>query len=120
MVAGIVHLRGYDLDEPRTRDAILASLLGEERVLKLIKSRDLPGTPMELAAAKVHDELAGHGDRQRGRLRADHPRRRQAAGHCRRSPGASWSAGSSVPATDAYVTWKVGRYVDREFLSRGR
>jgi hypothetical protein len=22
--------------------------------------------------------------------------------------------------TDAFVTWKVGRYVDREFLSRGQ
>ena len=35
MVAGIVHLRGYDLDEPRVRAAILASVLGEEKILKL-------------------------------------------------------------------------------------
>ena len=46
MIAGIAHLRGYDLDDPRTRDAILACLLGEEKILRMVKSRTLPGTPM--------------------------------------------------------------------------
>ncbi|MGZ4501318.1 MAG: EcsC family protein, partial [Nocardioidaceae bacterium] len=55
MVAGIVHLRGYDLADQRTRNAILACLLGEERVLALVKSRTLPGSPMELASALVND-----------------------------------------------------------------
>ena len=55
MVAGILHLRGYDLDDPRVRTAILASLLGEERMLALIKKKQLPGTPMALATAPVHD-----------------------------------------------------------------
>src|SRR3982751_3631160 len=32
MVAGIAPLRGYALDDPRTRDAILACLLGEEKI----------------------------------------------------------------------------------------
>ena len=55
MVAGIAHLRGYDLEDKRTRNAILASLLGEERMLALIKKKKLPGTPMALATAPVHD-----------------------------------------------------------------
>src|SRR5215208_5997137 len=55
MVAGIAHLRGYDLSDPRTRAAILACLLGEERILRMVKHRTLPGTPMEIAAAAVHD-----------------------------------------------------------------
>src|SRR3954452_14009753 len=55
MVAGIAHLRGYDLADPRTRDAILACLLGEERLLRMLKAHTLPGTPMEIAAAAVHD-----------------------------------------------------------------
>src|SRR3954451_22341271 len=53
MVAGIVHLRGYDLADPRPRAAILTCLLGEERINKLVKNRTLPGTPMELAGAQV-------------------------------------------------------------------
>ena len=32
MVAGIAHLRGYDLDDPRVRNAILACILGEDAV----------------------------------------------------------------------------------------
>src|SRR3954453_10924043 len=55
MVAGIAHLRGYDLDDPRTRDAILDCLLGEERILRILKAGMLPGTPMEIAAAPAHD-----------------------------------------------------------------
>ena len=30
MIAGIAHLRGYDLEDPRVRNAILVLLLGEE------------------------------------------------------------------------------------------
>ena len=30
MVAGIAHLRGYDLTDPRVRNAVLVSMLGEE------------------------------------------------------------------------------------------
>ena len=31
LVGGIAHLRGYDLDDPRVRNAVLACMLGEER-----------------------------------------------------------------------------------------
>src|SRR3954447_13850928 len=54
MVAGIAHLRGYDLDDPRTRDAILACLLGEERILRMMKTGALPGPPMEIASPPGH------------------------------------------------------------------
>ena len=37
MIAGIAHLRGYDLDDPRVRNAILACLLGEDAVDAMIK-----------------------------------------------------------------------------------
>src|SRR4029079_17346943 len=36
MVAAILHLRGYDLEDPRVRNGILAALLGEERMLSMI------------------------------------------------------------------------------------
>ena len=37
MVAGIAHLRGYDLADPRVRNAILLCTLGEEAVKNLVK-----------------------------------------------------------------------------------
>ena len=49
MIAGIVHLRGYDLDDPRVRNAILVTLLGEATVNAMVKKKDLPGPPMALA-----------------------------------------------------------------------
>ena len=55
LVAAIAHLRGYDLDDPRVRDAVLAALLGEERLHELVRRKKLPGTPMALATAPVHD-----------------------------------------------------------------
>src|ERR671915_887566 len=51
MVAGIAHLRGYDLEDPRVRNAILVGILGEEAVNSLVKRRKLPAPPMALATA---------------------------------------------------------------------
>lgn len=119
MVAGILHLRGYDLDDARTRDAILASLLGEERVLSMVKKRDLPGSPMEIAHALHPDpEL----DRQlandvAAELIARAAGKRLATTVGRRVPVVGGVVGAG---TDAFVTWRIGRYVDREFLPRAR
>ena len=119
MVAGILHLRGYDLDEPRVRDAILGCLLGEEKILHLVGRRDLPGTPMEIATATVHDP---HLDDQlanevAAELIARAAGKRVATTVGRRVPVVGGVVGAG---TDAYVTWRIGRYVDREFLPRKR
>ena len=55
MVAGIAHLHGYDLDDPRVRNAILTCMLGRQLVDERIKTRTLPGPPMAIATAPVHD-----------------------------------------------------------------
>src|SRR5664279_4548229 len=55
MVGGIAHLRGYDLDDQRVRDAILACMLGEDKVKTLVKKKRLPAPPMAIATAPVHD-----------------------------------------------------------------
>lgn len=117
MVAGIVHLRGHELDDPRTRDAILASLLGEERILKMVKARDLPGTPMELAAAKVHDPSLDTliANEVASELIARAAGKRLATTVGRRVPVVGGVVGAT---TDGFVTWKIGRYVDREFLPK--
>src|SRR3954467_10941927 len=53
MIAGIAHLRGYDLQDPRVRNAVLATMIGEDGVNTLIKKRKLPAPPMALATAPV-------------------------------------------------------------------
>jgi len=55
LVAGIAHLRGYDLADPRVRTAGLVCLLGEDSVGSLVKRKKLPGGPMLLATSPVHD-----------------------------------------------------------------
>ena len=55
MIAGIAHLRGYDLDDPRVRNAILACMLGEETVEALVTKKKLPAPPMALATAPTFD-----------------------------------------------------------------
>ncbi|WP_082574809.1 MULTISPECIES: EcsC family protein [unclassified Nocardioides] len=55
MVAVIAHLRGYDLEDPRVRNAVLACLLGEDRVDALVRASKIPAPPMALATAPVHD-----------------------------------------------------------------
>ncbi len=55
MIAGIAHLRGYDLADPRVRNAILVCLLDEDIVSRLVKKKQLPAPPMALATAPAHD-----------------------------------------------------------------
>jgi|EndMetStandDraft_8_1072994.scaffolds.fasta_scaffold47777_4 hypothetical protein len=117
MVAGIAHLRGYDLADMRVHNAILAALLGDEAVLVLLKKKKIPGTPMAIATAPLYDDsidqvMAGQ----------------VAAAMVAKVAGKQIviTAGKRVPivggllgaGTDAYSTWLVGRYAQREFLPR--
>src|SRR3954453_15310918 len=54
MVAGIAHLRGYDLEDPRVRNAILTCIIGEDQVTRLVRKNKLPAPPMALATAPAH------------------------------------------------------------------
>jgi hypothetical protein len=118
-IAAIAHLRGYDLDDPRVRNAILTCLLGEETVNALVKKHKLPAPPMALATAPRHDpeldkvisaEVASD-------LVTRVAGKRLATTVGRRIPIAGGFVGMGV---DAYATWKVGRYADRELLPRAR
>jgi hypothetical protein len=119
MIAGIAHLRGYDLADPRTRNAIMACILGEERVLSLIKNKKLPGTPMALATAPVYDPHLATilASEVAGELITKVAGIRLAVTVGRRVPIVGGVVGGSA---DAYATWRVGRYVDRELLPRNR
>lgn len=119
MVAGIAHLRGHDLSDPRVRNAILALLLGEDEVAELIKKRTLPTTPMALATAPQHDPTLD------GAIAAVVATniitkvmgKRLATTVARRVPVVGGVVGAGA---DGYATWRIGRYADRELLPRKR
>jgi hypothetical protein len=119
MVAGIAHLRGHDLSDPRVRNAILTLLLGEEQVTELVKKRKLPATPMALATAPAHDPTID--GTVSSLVAADMITRvagkRLATTVGRRVPVVGGVVGMGA---DGYATWKVGRYADRELLQRRR
>lgn len=55
LVAGVAHLRGYDLDDNRVRSAVLMVLLGKEKAEQLVAKGDLASTPLAIATAPVFD-----------------------------------------------------------------
>jgi hypothetical protein len=119
MVATIAHLRGYDLDDGRVRNAILLCILGEDAVKTLVKKRRLPGRPSVLVTAPVHDpELDGL---IAGEVTSALVNRvigiRAAGAVVRRLPVAGGLYGAG---RDGFGTWHVGKYAARELLARRR
>jgi hypothetical protein len=119
MIAGIAHLRGYDLADPRVKNAILVCLLGEESVGELVRAKKLPAPPMAMATAPAHDpsldrlisaEVASD-------LVAKVAGKRIAGSVGRRVPLVGGFVGMGM---DGYATWKIGRYADRELLPLAR
>jgi hypothetical protein len=119
MIAGIAHLRGYDLEDPRVRNAILVTLLGEDVVGSMVKAKKVPAPPMALATAPAHD--ARIDQVVSGVVASDLITRvagkRLATTIGRRIPLVGGVVGMGA---DAFVTWKIGRYADRELLPRAR
>jgi hypothetical protein len=117
MIAGIAHLRGYDLDDPRVRNAILVCLLGEDAVKDLLRRKKIPAPPMALATAPAHD--AGLDTILSAIVASDLITRvagkRLATTIGRRVPVVGGIVGASA---DGYATWRIGRYADRELLPR--
>jgi hypothetical protein len=119
LVAGIAHLRGYGLEDPRVRNAVLATLLGEDRVSKLVKQGRLPAPPMAMATAPTYDPeldrvVAGE---VASELITRVAGKRLASTIGRRVPVVGGVVGLTV---DGFETWRIGRYADRELLPRAR
>jgi len=117
LVASIAYLRGYDLTDQRVRNAILACILGEDSIKNLVRRKKLPSTPMGIATAPTHDP---HLDKViaaevTSELLTKVAGKRIATTVGRRVPvvGGVFGAGA-----DAYSTWQIGRYADRELLPR--
>lgn len=117
MVAGIAHLRGYDLADGRVRNAVLATMLGEDTVVALVRRKVLPAPPMAIATAPAYDP---HLDRLvaaevTSELLTRVAGKRVASTIGRRVPVVGGLVGAGA---DGYATWRIGRYADRELLPR--
>ena len=116
LVAGIAHLRGYDLEDPRVRNAILACMLGEDAV-----------SARQAAPAAVLADGARHLAGARSRARRDCVARgdRRARRAYGRTPGLTL-IGRRVPllggavggSSDALATWHIGQYAADELRDR--
>lgn len=117
LVGGIAHLRGYDLDDPRVRNAVLACMLGEDSVRSLVRGRRLPTSPMAIATALAYDaeldlKIAGEVAAELiGRVAG----KRTIAAVGRRTPLIGGGVGA---VADAYATYRVGTYAARELRPR--
>lgn len=119
MVAAIAHRRGYDLDDPRTRNAVLACLLGEDKVDELVAARKIPAPPMALATAPVLDPdiarvLAAEVTAE---LTARVGGKRAAIAAVRKVPLVGGIVGMGA---DGLATYQVGAYAAEELRPRSR
>lgn len=117
LVATIAHLRGHDLTDPRVRNAVLVTLLGEDKVDAEIKKMKLPAPPMAIATAPAYDAALDNliatavATELLGRVAG----KRVVASVGRRIPVVGGVVGAGA---DAWVTLQIGRYASREILAR--
>ena len=83
----------------------------------LLKKKQIPGTPMAIATAPLYDDsidqvMAGQ---VAAAMVAQVAGKRIVIAAGKRVPIVGGLLGGSA---DAYATWRVGRYVQREFLPR--
>lgn len=117
LVAGIAHLRGYDLSDPRVRNAVLACILGNDAVKSLVKEHRLPGAPMVIATAPHHDADLDQriATEVATALIAQVAGKRTASVVGRRVPVIGGGVGAF---TDGYDTYRAGRYAAKELRQR--
>ena len=117
MVAAIAHLRGYDLDDPRVRAAIVMCLLGRTLVDEMVAKGELPSTPIGVATAPMADANLEQQICQRvlSAWLAQIGGKQAVALIGKRLPVIGGGVGA---ATDGLSTRAVGRYAAAQFVSR--
>lgn len=123
LVAAIAHLRGYDIDTPRVRTALAMCLMGEEGVTRLVSTGVLPGMPVVIATAPVHDPGldTAIGERLFGELTARIGGRHAGVLLARRIPllGGGVSGALDAASTRAVAGFAREQFVSRRTLHRG-
>jgi hypothetical protein len=92
-------------------------MLGEDTVRTLVRKKKLPAPPMAIATAPAHDPQLNRvlAAEVAAELLTRVAGKRVATTVGRRVPivGGLFGAGA-----DGFATWQIGRYADRELLSR--
>lgn len=117
LVATIAHLRGYDLGDPKVRNAVLACMLGPKTIGSLVKQKRLPGSPMVLATAPAYDDSldARIATEVAEELLSRVAGKRTISAVARRTPVLGGGVGM---VTDGYTTYQVGEYAAGELRRR--
>lgn len=118
MVAGIAHLRGYDIDDQRVRGAVLMCLIGEKGVHDLVDKGELP-SPLVVATAPVIDDTlhARITEKVMAALVQNATGKRVTVVASKRIPLVGGGVGA---AADGYTTWGIAQYAKSQFVSRRR
>lgn len=117
LVASIAHLRGYDLEDPRVREAIWMTLLGRRGVEELVGSGKLPSSPLGVATAPVSDARLEQqiAEQVLGSLLARTSGKQTVAIVGKRIPVIGGGVGL---ATDGWTTYSVADYAKHQFVAR--
>lgn len=117
LIAGIAHLRGYDLSNPQVRNAIVVCMLGEHSARALMRQGRLPKTILELADVATHDpELDERVSREvTTDLIARTAGRRVATLIGRRIPLLGGLVGAGA---DGLMTYQLGRFAATQLVDR--
>lgn len=119
LVASIAHLRGYDIDSPRVRTALILCLMGHDGVQRLIDEGVLPTPPLAIATAPVFDATLDQlvSEKVLGELLARIGGRHAAVLLARRIPLLGGGVGGAM---DAMSTMAIGGYARDQFVTRRR
>lgn len=117
LVAGIAHLRGYELSDPRVRTAIAMVMLGPSVNATLISKGVLPSSPFAVATAPVFDEEL---DTQVCRSLMERvlnqvSGKRMGVFIGKKIPFVGGGVGAAV---DGWATWSIARHAMSELPSR--
>lgn len=117
VVAGIAHLRGYELSDPRVRTAIAMIMLGPSANATMISKGILPSSPSAIATAPVFDADL---DRQVCRALADRVMNQVSGKRLgvfvgKRIPFVGGGVGAAV---DGWATHSIARHALAELPSR--
>ncbi len=117
MIAGVAHLRGYDVDDPRVRSALTLALLGEGEVRRLIADGKVLTSPLAVATAPVYDADLERAisERVMGSLAGRMGTKHAAVVIVRRVPFVGGGVGAAV---DGWLAYGLGGYAKREFVAR--
>lgn len=117
MVAGIAHLRGYELRDPRVRTAILMVMLGSSATASLVAKGVLPSSAAAVATAPVFDPQL---DNAVSKALFDHTMNQVSGKRLgvwvgKRIPFVGGGVGAAV---DGWATHAIARHALAEFVSR--